>query len=225
MGKFFKSVLSNFVAGLLLLGVPPIVVAYLGYLQSIPWYLMALAIMAAPGIVIWSYLQVKTYYRLRTQTVERSGQIIRKWVEHTLLSVANSPIPEAFYRYMLSKGPYSVSVSRLKDDPEFVHIGISKNIPEAIYKTLDSVTGAKESTLIKDLRIEFARLGIQCSGLKHPLRTISFSDSIVFDQHLTRPAFVEKVLFMFRAQVLLSEFINSAIQSAPDTSNAKTTEA
>jgi len=207
MAQFIKSLLGSLGAGLLLLG-GPIIVGTLALLQSVPWYLMALAILAAPGIVLWSFLQVKNWGGLRHQTVEQSGEIIRKWLDHTKLSVANSPTPEAYYRYTVSLGPRSVSVYRRKSDPEMVMFGINLHVPKVDYATLDSMTDKRDSMLIKDLRLELARLGIQYSGLSHPLRSISFVDDIIFDHNLTRSSFLEKIELMIRAQVILGEIID-----------------
>ena len=53
------------------------------------------------------------------------------------------------------------------------------------------------------------KLGLEITGLNHPLRTISFYDSIVFDQYLTRLAFYKKILLIFNAQVILGELITA----------------
>ena len=165
--------------------------------------------MAAPGIASWSYLQMKTFWKLRRQTVGRSGEIIRKWLDHTKLSVANDPNEATHYCYTVNLDSLKASVYRLKSDPEYVYFGINLGIPPANYKALDSITSSSKSTMIKDLRIELIRFGIEFSGLTHPLRTITLTDNIVFDQNLTRPIFLGKILFMFRAQGLVGELIDA----------------
>lgn len=206
MAQFFKSWSSNILAGLVLLS-GPVIVAVLAFLQSVPWYILALAAIATPGVMAWTKLQVDSLWRLRRQTLQKSEKIIRAWLNHTRLSVANSPSPESYYRLLVSLDARHVSVYRQKSDPEMVGIGINLNIPEATHEIMDAITSNSASTLIRDLRMELIRLGIQYSGLQHPLRKISFLDEIVFDQNLTRPAFLDKVFFMIRAQILVSELI------------------
>ncbi len=163
--------------------------------------------MAAPGVVAWTILQVATWWRLRRQTPEKSEAVIRGWLNRTRLSVANSPNPESYYRLLVSLESRRVSVYRQKSDPEMVGIGINLRIPEADFEAIDSMTSSPTSTLVRDLRIELTRLGVQYAGFRHPLREISFVDQIVFDQSLTRPAFLDRIFFMFRAQILVGELI------------------
>ena len=213
MWKFFQRAFGDLIAALIILAGPAIV-GGVALLESPPWYAVALAMIAAPGAAFWSIAQVKGFWRLRQQTVEKSGDIIRKWLDHTRLSVANDPLSNAYYRYKVTQGSRMASVYRDRDDPDVVGIGINLNVPQADYEALYSITSSNESNLLSDLRIEMMRLGIQYSGLMHPLRTVSFVDSVAFDQNLTRPAFIDRIFFMFRAQVLLGEFIEREARRA-----------
>ena len=183
-------------------------VAILAFLQSTPWYLIALAIIAAPGFVLWSLSQSRIFWRRHRQTIERSSGIIRDWLDKTGLDVANSPIDTAYYRYNVKQGLRVVSVYRHKVDSDVVTFGINLQIHEREYQFVDALTGAEDSTLIETLRIEFARLGVEFMGLNHPLRTVSINHRITFDENLSSITFCEHLLFMLRAQVLLSELIN-----------------
>ena len=42
----------------------------------------------------------------------------------------------------------------------------------------------------------------------HPLREVVITHRMVFDENVSRETFYENLLFMFRAQVLLTELIN-----------------
>lgn len=187
----------------------------LAYLEDIPWYLVALGVLAAPGLALWSIMNAQSFWRSRRQTVERSEPIIRKWLDRTKLSVENSPLPDTHhYHLIVSLQSHRVAISRPKDDPGSVAFAINLVVPDADQKPLDSMTGQGDSTLVSDIIIELAQLGIQWQGLNHPLRRISLIDSIIFDERINRDEFLAKISLIIRAQVILGQIISNHAKRA-----------
>ena len=175
----------------------------LAYFGDVPGYVVALAIMAAPGIVLWSQGQARLFWRMNRQTIARSRNVIRDWLEKTNLSVENSPSPLGHWRYVVRSGTRPVSVYVPREDPELLYLGINLHIPPGDYSAMDSITADQASNMLSDIKAEFVRLGVEYGGVQHPLRAISLTTTMAFDYTVTRPSFLDRVAFMVRAQVLL----------------------
>ena len=129
-----------------------------------------LGVMAAPGLLLWSLGQVKTFWRMHGQTIERSEGIIWGWLDRTGLNVRTEPLPVlTFYRYIVTQSYCTVAVLKSRDDPDVVTLSVNLNPLPQDETILYKLTGPKDSTLIDDLVIEFARLGIEYQGLQHPI--------------------------------------------------------
>ena len=110
-----------------------------------------------------------------------------------------------FYRYIVTQSYRTVAVLRSRDDPVVVTLSLHLNPLPQDETAFDTLTGSKDSTLINDLVIEFARLGIEYQGLQHPIRQVSLVRKFLLYQDTTRLEFNEDLLFMLRAKVLFPQ--------------------
>lgn len=84
-------------------------------------------------------------------------------------------------------------------------------------KIRDSITADENSILLDELRIEMARFGVGFLGINHPLRAITIEEKVPCDDTLTELAFMQRVMFVRRAQVLISQLIGRAIKLSTQT--------
>jgi hypothetical protein len=65
-----------------------------------------------------------------------------------------------------------VTIWQPKDRTDYLMIGVELAMDEQHQKQLESITVSPQSTLIEDLKISLAQLGVAYTGIQHPLRTV-----------------------------------------------------
>jgi hypothetical protein len=65
-----------------------------------------------------------------------------------------------------------VTILQPKDRTDYLNIAVDLVMDEQQQKELESITACPQSTLIEDLKISLAQLGVAYLGVQHPLRTI-----------------------------------------------------
>jgi hypothetical protein len=93
-----------------------------------------------------------------------------------------------------SDGTPPIEVCILKNEPDFISIGIVCSISPEEIGPLTALTGQADSTLIEDLRIEMGRIGIEYRNLGHPLKSIYLAQKMALDNTLTPLSFLQTFL-------------------------------
>ncbi|MCH7577369.1 MAG: DUF2299 family protein [Chloroflexi bacterium] len=144
-----------------------------------------------------------------------SEATLRSWVHQSHYSIRNDPQPNAIFQFLLTEpGGRKVVVGRLKGDPELLTIGAMLRPASEDEEVFDKLTAPEYATLIADLQIEMARLGVGFQGIVHPLRQVYLEDKLLFDQSLDNLAFIRSVMFIQRAEVLFLGLLNRARREA-----------
>lgn len=217
MREFIKGTFSNLLAGLVVMA-GPLIVAALALIQSVPWYLNAIATFAAPGAVLWSLTQASLFWKTKRQTIERSEKIVESWLMESNLTLRREPLPSvAYWRYIVTlpmqqdsaslptQPGRNIAVYRSRERPEHITFGVNMLVPEADYPELDKLTNREGSVTIHKLRLAMANFGIQFQGINAPLRTVSLFHEISFDASTTKKHLIEQLLFAFRAYAVFTE--------------------
>lgn len=83
----------------------------------------------------------------------------------------NTSADEAFL-LSVAIGREGVTIWQPKDRTDYLAIAVDLVLNEQQQQQLDSITASPQSTLIEDLKILLAQLGVAYTGVQHPLRTI-----------------------------------------------------
>ena len=109
-----------------------------------------------------------------------------------------------------------VVVCRLKGEL-FLTLGAKLLVSQEDQQRLDPITGDENSTILEDLKMEMARIGVGFEGINHPLRVIIIQEKVPCDDTLTELAFMQKVMFIRRVQMLIGEFLRRAMKLSTQT--------
>jgi len=96
-------------------------------------------------------------------------------------------------------------------------LGAKLLVSQEDQQRLDPITKDENLTLLEDLRIEMVRLGVGYLGINHPLRAITIEEKVPCDDTLTELAFMQKVMFIRRVQVLIGEFLRRVMKLSTQT--------
>lgn len=187
-------------------------VGLLAWLQKVPWYLIALAVIAATGFAFWIMNQFNTFRERRRRQTKDIETMIRDWLYKNNFTIKNDPTTNAIFRFVArDEQGRPVVISQLKNE-SFLTLGAKLLISEEDQQRLDPITKDEKLTILEDLRIELALIGVGYEGISHPLRTIIIQEKVPCDDTLTELAFLQKVMFIRRIQVLIGEFLRRAMK-------------
>jgi hypothetical protein len=65
-----------------------------------------------------------------------------------------------------------VTIWQAKNRPEYLVIAVELVWPEQEWKIVDKITSNPQSTLLEDLKIALAQLGVAYTGIQHPMRSV-----------------------------------------------------
>lgn len=200
----------EFVANLLPWGVP-LVIGWLAWLQNIPWYIIALSIIIAFGVILWIKNQFDVFRERRKKGLaNRSDQEIREtirdWLDVPYLSVEPKDYPDKFFQFdVTGMHGIPVTVERLRTDPYLFNLGVKVTWEEKNKVKLKNLREPMRSNLINKLKIEMLRLGIQFVMSGQPFDEILLLEQIPLDNSLTRFYFLQRIFFVVRAASLVKE--------------------
>jgi len=215
--KWFSDVSKGFVGGGLLLVIVTIGVPILAWLQSLPWYVIALSAIVAPGFTLFSWNQYKLWQKRRSVQIGHIESVVRNWLYRNSFSIKDDPQSSSVFQFVArDQQNRPVIVCRLKGEP-FLTLGARLLVSEKDQQKLDPITGNEDSTLIEDLRIEMARTGVEYVGITHPLRVIDIQKKVSCDDTLTELALLQEAMFIRRIQVLIGEFLSRAMKLSTQT--------
>jgi hypothetical protein len=80
--------------------------------------------------------------------------------------------PDQAFLLSVTIAKEGVTIWQPKDRTDYLSIAVDLAINEEQQKQLESITASPQSTLIEDLKISLAQLGVAYLGVQHPLRTI-----------------------------------------------------
>lgn len=118
-----------------------------------------------------------------------------KWLFHYQYSIKKVVVDNALWQITVeenNKPPINIAV--LKTDPNFLKIAIGGNLNPKQVQELSKITSLVDATLIEELKIELARLGIEFKGLTHPLSAVYLSYTMALDDTLTQLSFIQTCL-------------------------------
>ena len=210
--KIWEKLATEIIRGLIVAALIAIGTAIWAFLQSWAAPLIIVIFVGTFGLTLFSLNQYRLWRGRRGIQIERIETVLRDWLYRYKFSITDDPQPKAIFQFVArdSEGR-PVVVSQLKDEL-FLTLGAKLLVPEKDQQKLDSVTADKKSTLLDDLKIEMARFGVGFLGITHPLRAITIEEKVPCDDKLTELAFMQRVMFVRRAQILIGQLIGRAIK-------------
>jgi len=76
------------------------------------------------------------------------------------------------FRMSVGIGREGVTIWQAKNRPEYLVVGVELVWSEQEYKIVDKITINPQSTLLEDLKIALAQLGVAYTGVQHPIRSV-----------------------------------------------------
>ena len=205
-------IFKGFIGGALLLAIVTAGVPLLAWLQSLPWYVIMLSPIGAFGLTLFSLNQYRLWQKRRSTKIERIETVVRDWLHRYQFSVRDDPQPNAVFQLVArDEQGRPVVVSQLRSEL-FLTLGARLLVTREDQQRLDPITRDENLTLLEDLKIEMARIGVEFIGIQHPLREIIIQEKIPCDDTLTELTFMQNVMFIRRIQVLIGEFLRRAMK-------------
>ncbi len=190
--------------------------AVLASLKHVPMYIilslgavfLAIAIpmtvLIINQIALWKERHKKRLSKYSEKEIEDT---IREWVDTPFLTFKREEIPNVHFQFTVSS--HGVPVSLIRNHKETHAIGIVTDV------SLIPTDGKQEMPVTEDLwrevngnvSIELARLGIQFefNGKKNLTERVRLIEPVFIDDSLTRLRFLERVMFVMRAVILVQE--------------------
>ncbi len=137
---------------------------------------------------------------------------VERWLRRYGYSVADSPQPTATFGLRAIDGQNRKVVIMQLANEAFVTIQSVVEFTQEEQQRLDPITGSEDSTLLFDLKIELFRLGVEFSGLEHPLRRIIIQKKLPSDETFTELTFVQQVWLMRLSLEHLADIMRRAVR-------------
>jgi len=155
------------------------------------------------------------YKKLRGKRVTDFESLVQKWLYKYRFTIQNTPQPNALFQFMATDDAgRKVIIAQLQGDKEYLTIAAAFQIAPQDQAKLDRITRGNSAT-VEDLKIEMARFGIGFQGITHPLKTITLEDKLPCSDKLTEFEFMQRVMFVRRAILLIQGLINRALKLSP----------
>lgn len=183
------------------------------------WHLLLLVLIVS-GIVLWLINQIhiirerhkKGLTKLSDKKLEET---IQDWLDIPNLARTRKTNEETLFQFdVQAPSGIPVTIKRRKVDPFFFHFGVVITWNNENKVKINALKEPFLSTLLSDIKIEMARLGIQHSGIIHPLNEILLIDSTPIDDSLTRYDFLQHIFFVIRASSLVAALIERTLISS-----------
>ena len=190
-------------------------------LQSWPAYIIApliiLTFIGISSLILFFLNQYKLWQKRRGIQIGRIEPMMRNWLYRNGFSIKDDRQPNAVFQFVArDEQGRPVVVGQLKGEL-FLTLGAKLLVSPEDQQRLDPITGDENSTLLEDLKMEMARSGVGFIGIIHPLRAITIEEKVPCDDTLTELAFMQKVMFIRRIQVLIGEFLRRAMKLSTQT--------
>jgi len=84
-------------------------------------------------------------------------------------------------------------------------------IPDNLQAAFDELTADTDGTMLDDVRIELGHFEVGYTGMVHPLREITISDRMLYDETFTQFRFMEKATHVTAAYSVVEAVIRRAV--------------
>lgn len=228
MGKWLRRIFTQYIAGVLLVITVSGGVTLLAWLQSTPWYLIALASIGAFGVTFWGINQFKIFrsgYKkpFVNWSNERTERTLREWLYRRGYQVHDASQPGALFAFEAKLHDIPITIVRLPKTEAFITLLGALSVDPEYQKHVQALPEVQRIKILQELRIEMARLGVGYSGIADPLNRVELSTEIACDRSLTEEALLRAVMFIIRGIILLRQLIKKevSIASTPDTGGSQ----
>lgn len=205
MGKVWRFLLD--LGGLLPWAVP-IVIGVLAWLQQMPWYLIALSVIAAVGLVFFGINQFETWKErhkkgFSTQSNENIESILRKWLDKRQYSSQHKTIENnLFYFVVTDKQNRPINIMRPEDNPAVIRLLLALD-----EKELEAIPVKQQNVLRFRTGVEMARFGL----LFHAEKPMYVYLDLPCDDLLTEHIFLNAVDKIRQSLVLMAFHIGAVL--------------
>ncbi|MSQ11095.1 MAG: DUF2299 domain-containing protein [Dehalococcoidia bacterium] len=219
MRELFKSVVSNALAALLIIG-GPAVVGVLGSVQSIDWYLIVLGIMAAASMALFATNQVHDFRRRRDRgfATRRDKDIeatLRRWLDGERLSIQTDSQANAVFQFKATDQQSRVMiVAKSRNLPDFILIGGKWDIPQDAQGSFAKMPITIREDMIWECRLEMLCRGVGYQGIEYPFTSVGFEVRVPCDETCTKPVFLDRFNTARYSYATLTELIVMAFRRA-----------
>lgn len=216
---FFVSEFLSWVFFAVLAVIMPIIVAYLGRMKkswSKPYTLMALMFTVACGLVIYNYIPME--WHTGSGRIERT---LHSWAFKSGFTVSdNSQKLARFSLVLTDKSNVKVVVSNLKKDDQYrILVNAKVDIAKEQQVSLEKMSPEKKLQFISHIKLELIKYGIgyNLKAFDPSFQNIILSDVFVYDESLTRTAFLKELKFVRAAEFLFIELLQAKIREIEQT--------
>ena len=212
---------KGFVGGVLALVITTVGIPVLAWLQSLPWYSIALSAVGAFALTFWCLNQLATFRQRRgrgfaTSDDEHIEATLRRWLDRQRYKL--SSVHETSGRFQFNAednaGRKMVVLRPKNVGEEFIVVGNSWKIPPALVPRLDAMAEDIRDEMLDELKVEMLRLGVHYAGLAHPLRDIGVEVMVACDETCTQSRFLEHFDRAKNAYLLMTVLMRRALRRA-----------
>ena len=215
--KLWDKLATGIIGGLVVAAILAIGTAFWAFIQSWAAPLIIVIFVGTFGLTLFSLNQYRLWRKSRGIQIERIESMVRNWLYRNGFSIQNDPQPNAVFQFVARDAQgRPVVVSQLRSEL-FLTLGAKLLVSPEDQQRLDPITGDENSTILEDLKMEMVRSGVGFIGIVHPLRDITIEEKVPCDDTLTELAFMQKVMFIRRIQVLIGEFLRRAMKLSTQT--------
>lgn len=118
MGKVLNWILRQIIGGWLSGGALALIIAWLGWLQAQPWYLIFAAAIVVFWVTFWGFKQ-RAKKKLSQYSDEETKTLVRKWIDRPNFKVERIDKDDALFSFVFESatGIHKVEVIRTKKEP------------------------------------------------------------------------------------------------------------
>ena len=217
MRRLLSSILRSMVGGVLLLIAITAVAPILAWLQSLPWYVIALSAIGSFGLSLFAINQFAVFQERRsrgfaTQSNEKIEETIRNWLDDPVFKFQRKVDPNCLFRFIITDEPgRPITISRSNLKPMQLELATAITLSSEQREKYETLSLGEKQKIMHDVRIEMARYGISYTGIDTKLERITLSDTVLLDNSLTEFYLRQRIFFVIRAFVLYAEIIGQQL--------------
>lgn len=167
------------------------------------------------AVVLFAFSQLRQaleqmkQQRLKSAPASVLAETIRSWLYDNGYAVANSAQPNTTFSLdvtdPLGRG---YTVLQQRDRPNTLLVGTTYGFQPKDLPLVDRLP----FSVVRGLRIELARLGLDWKGLSHPLREVTIVVSLSVTEQLTEARLFEAIRHVRSGSILLTELVQVAVE-------------
>ena len=218
MGKWLRRIFTEYIAGVLLVITVTVGVPLLAWLQSIPWYLIALSAIGAFCLMFFGINQYHTFQIERKKGLAEFGDkeievTIRDWLDDPIFKFQRRQVDSNhFFQFVVTdESSRPVIITRTKLKPTQLSLTTAITLGEKHRQKYETLNSPEKEKVVHTIRIEMARYGIGYSGIHIKLERAVLSDTVLLDNSLTEFYLRQRIFYVTGAFALYSEVIEMAL--------------